>query len=136
MLEKVDLGLALAEKEYWRRIGEEQLRLHMLQRRMFQSGKCAALVMLEGWDAAGKGGAIKRVTETLDPRGYEVVAFAAPRGDEKTHHYLWRFWKDVPTLGRMAKPDEFNGLVIYLSSDASAYATGAVFTIDGGWTAW
>jgi polyphosphate kinase 2 (PPK2 family) len=102
MLEKVDLGLALAEKEYWRRIGEEQLRLHMLQRRMFQSGKCAALVMLEGWDAAGKGGAIKRVTETLDPRGYEVVAYAAPHGDEKTHHYLWRFWKNVPPRGRMS----------------------------------
>lgn len=102
MLEKVDVSLALTEKEYWRRIGEEQLRLHMLQRRMFQSGKCAALVMLEGWDAAGKGGAIKRITETLDPRGYEVVAYAAPKGDEKTHHYLWRFWKDVPSHGRMA----------------------------------
>jgi polyphosphate kinase 2 (PPK2 family) len=102
VLEKVDLGLALTEKEYWRRIGEEQLRLHLLQRRMFQSRRAAALVLLEGWDAAGKGGAIKRVTETLDPRGFEVVAFAAPKGDDRTHHYLWRFWRQVPALGRMA----------------------------------
>ncbi len=102
MLEIFDIGPAPTEKEYWRRIAEEQLRLHTLQRRMFQDRKAGALVMLEGWDAAGKGGAIKRLTETLDPRGFEVVAFAAPRGDEKTHHYMWRFWKSVPPLGRMA----------------------------------
>ncbi len=101
MLEKIDTTLALTDKEYWRRIGEAQVRLHLLQREMYQSRKCSALVMLEGWDAAGKGGAIKRITETLDPRGFEVVAFAAPRGDEKTHHYLWRFWKQVPPRGRM-----------------------------------
>ena len=102
MLEKIDTNLALTEKEYWRRIGEEQLRLHLLQRKLFQTREASAVVFMEGWDAAGKGGAIKRVTETLDPRGFEVVAFAAPKGDEKTHHYMWRFWKNVPPLGRMA----------------------------------
>jgi len=102
VLEKIDTTLALTEKEYWRRISEEQLRLHTLQRKMFQTHKCAALVMLEGWDAAGKGGAIKRITETLDPRGFEVLAFAAPKGEDKTHHYQWRFWKHVPPHGQMA----------------------------------
>lgn len=102
MLEKIDLGRALAEKEYWRRMGEEQVRIRELQGRMFRTRRAAAICMLEGWDAAGKGGAIKRVTETLDPRGYEVVAFAAPTGDERVRHYLWRFWRNVPPMGRLA----------------------------------
>lgn len=102
MLEKSDMNVALTDKEYWRRIGEEQLRLHLLQRKLFQTRKAACVAFMEGWDAAGKGGAIKRVTETLDPRGFEVVAFAAPKGDEKTHHYMWRFWKNVPPLGRLS----------------------------------
>lgn len=101
MLETIDTSLRLTEEEYWRQIGHEQLRLHLLQRRLFQTRKAAALVFLEGWDAAGKGGAIKRITETLDPRGYEVVAFAAPKGEEKAHHYMWRFWRNVPPHGRM-----------------------------------
>jgi polyphosphate kinase 2 (PPK2 family) len=57
--------------------------------------------VFEGWDAAGKGGAIKRVTETLEPRGYTVSSFAAPRGEEKTHHYLWRFWRVLPRAGHL-----------------------------------
>ena len=57
--------------------------------------------MFEGWDAAGKGGAIKRVTETLEPRGYTVSSFSAPRGEEKTHHYLWRFWRTLPRAGHL-----------------------------------
>lgn len=101
MLEKVDTTLSLTEKEYWHRIGEAQLRLHILQRQLYQTGKAGCIVMLEGWDAAGKGGAIKRITETLDPRGFEVVAFAAPKGEDKAHHYMWRFWKHVPPKGRM-----------------------------------
>jgi polyphosphate kinase 2 (PPK2 family) len=56
----------------------------------------------EGWDAAGKGGNIKRITEKLDPRGYEVIPIAAPAGDEKTHHYLWRFWRHLPKAGHLA----------------------------------
>ena len=56
---------------------------------------------MEGWDAAGKGGAIKRLTEPLDPRGYEVVPTAAPNDIEKAHHYLWRFWRAMPKDGHM-----------------------------------
>jgi polyphosphate kinase 2 (PPK2 family) len=60
-----------------------------------------ALALFEGWDAAGKGGAIKRVTETLEPRGYTVSTFSAPRGEEKTRHYLWRFWRQLPRAGHL-----------------------------------
>ena len=58
------------------------------------------MIVFEGWDAAGKGGAIKRLTERLDPRGYEVFPIAAPTSEDKTHHYLWRFWR------RLRPPDE------------------------------
>jgi polyphosphate kinase 2 (PPK2 family) len=59
------------------------------------------LAVMEGWDAAGKGGAIKRITETLEPRGYTVSSFSAPRGEEKSHHYLWRFWRTLPRAGHL-----------------------------------
>jgi polyphosphate kinase 2 (PPK2 family) len=58
--------------------------------------------VFEGWDAAGKGGAIKRLTEILDPRGFTVSSYAAPKGEEKTHHYLWRFWRNLPRAGHVA----------------------------------
>jgi polyphosphate kinase 2 (PPK2 family) len=60
------------------------------------------IIVFEGWDAAGKGGAIRRVTEKLDPRGFVVYPIAAPKGDEATHHYLWRFWNRLPEAGQMA----------------------------------
>ncbi len=59
-------------------------------------------IALEGWDAAGKGGAISRLTQKLDPRGLSVWSIAAPSEDEKKHHYLWRFWKRLPEYGRWA----------------------------------
>ena len=57
---------------------------------------------MEGSDAGGKGGAIKRIVEPLDPRHYRVSAFAKPSFDEKRKHFLWRFWKEVPGLGGLA----------------------------------
>jgi polyphosphate kinase 2 (PPK2 family) len=60
------------------------------------------VIAFEGWDAAGKGGAIRRVTEKLDPRGFVVYPIAAPKGDEATHHYLWRFWNRLPEAGQIA----------------------------------
>ena len=60
------------------------------------------IITFEGWDAGGKGGAIKRITEKLDPRGYTVYPIAAPKGDEKDHHHLWRFWKRIPKQGKIA----------------------------------
>jgi polyphosphate kinase 2 (PPK2 family) len=60
------------------------------------------LILYEGWDAAGKGGNIRRVAQSLDPRGYEVVPVAAPSDIEKRHHYLWRFWNRIPKAGHIA----------------------------------
>ena len=59
-------------------------------------------VLFEGWDASGKGGAIKRLVAPLDPRHVRVVQFAAPTPDEKRHHFLWRFWPSLPGWGGMA----------------------------------
>jgi polyphosphate kinase 2 (PPK2 family) len=56
--------------------------------------------VFEGWDAAGKGSAIRRVTEGMDPRLYRVVSSAAPTDEERAHHYLWRFWRHLPRAGR------------------------------------
>ncbi len=100
MLEAIDLRRRLGEKAYWRRMGELQVRLRELHFRMYEK-KVPALALFEGWDAAGKGGAIKRVTETLEPRGFTVSSFAAPRGEERTHHYLWRFWRALPRAGHL-----------------------------------
>ena len=55
----------------------------------------------EGWDAGGKGGAIKRLTEHMDPRGYVVHPTASPNDIERAHHYLWRFWNDMPKAGHV-----------------------------------
>lgn len=101
MLEKVDLSQTLPEKKYWNEIKKWQVRLRMESLRLFNE-KRMALAVFEGWDAAGKGGSIKRVTETLDPRGFSVTTFAAPTGEEQRHHYLWRFWKALPQLGQVA----------------------------------
>ena len=59
------------------------------------------VILYEGWDAAGKGGNIKRLTESMDPRGYEVIPIAAPNDVEKAHHYLWRFWMEFPKAGHL-----------------------------------
>ena len=56
----------------------------------------------EGWDAGGKGGAIKRLTEKMDPRGYTVIPTASPNDWEKAHHYLWRFWQAMPKAGHLS----------------------------------
>ena len=60
------------------------------------------IVVYEGWDAAGKGGNIRRVTDALDPRGYEVIPIASPEPHEKARHYLWRFWTRLPKTGHIA----------------------------------
>ena len=64
--------------------------------------KVPVLILFEGWDAAGKGGAIKRLVQHFDPRGYEVIPVSAPNDIEKAHHYLWRFWQSVPAAGRIS----------------------------------
>src|SRR5713101_4374094 len=99
-LAAVDLSRRLEPKDYEKRIAAEQLRLRALHFQMYED-QVPVLAVFEGWDAAGKGGAIKRVTETLEPRGYTVSSFAAPRGEERSHHYLWRFWRVLPRAGHV-----------------------------------
>jgi polyphosphate:AMP phosphotransferase len=97
-LSKEDLSLALEKDEYKTRLREAQVELRKLQRKIFEH-QIPVLVLFEGWDAAGKGGAIKRLTDTLDPRSYKVHAFAAPTQEENQYHYLWRFWRRLPEAG-------------------------------------
>jgi polyphosphate kinase 2 (PPK2 family) len=100
-LGRVDLSLRLEQKAYERELKELQAKLHLLGLAVYRQQRPVALVF-EGWDAAGKGGAIKRLTEKLDPRGYIVHAITAPSGEDKTHHYLYRFWRRLPPRGNIA----------------------------------
>jgi polyphosphate kinase 2 (PPK2 family) len=101
MLENVDLSLRLDKADYDRLVKPLQNKLHLLAFKAYQQKRPIAVVF-EGWDAAGKGGAIKRLTERIDPRGYVVHPIAAPAGDDKERHYLYRFWRRLPEAGQMA----------------------------------
>ena len=101
MLENVDLSLRLEHSDYLHQVKPLQNKLHLLAFKTYQQ-KRPVLAAFEGWDAAGKGGAIKRLTERLDPRGYVVHPIAAPAGEDKEHHYLYRFWRRVPEAGQIA----------------------------------
>ena len=101
MLENVDLEQKLDPAEYKRELPQLQDRLHLLGLEAYRQGR--PIVMgFEGWDAAGKGGTIRRITERLDPRDYIVWPIAAPEGEDKTHHYLYRFWRRLPPTGHIA----------------------------------
>jgi polyphosphate kinase 2 (PPK2 family) len=107
LFDKIDLSGRLTDDEYQTRMYAAQRRL--LELRLLIGGHLdtpqigpGVLVVFEGSDAGGKGGAIKRIVEPLDPRHYRVSTFAKPSFDEKRKHFLWRFWKEVPGLGGMA----------------------------------
>jgi polyphosphate kinase 2 (PPK2 family) len=100
-LSRVDVSQRLDQKIYERDLKELQAKLHLLGLEVYRQQRPVVLVF-EGWDAAGKGGVIKRLTEKLDPRAYTVHAIAAPAGDDKSHHYLYRFWRRLPPRGNMA----------------------------------
>ncbi len=101
MLETIDLSLTISKEDYARELVRYQVALSSLGFQVYTQRRPVVMVF-EGWDAAGKGGAIKRVTEKLDPRGYVVYPIAAPKGDDATHHYLWRFWRRLPECGQVA----------------------------------
>jgi len=92
--------LTLERKEYRQRLKAAQARLAALQRRA-KAANLSTVLMFEGWDAAGKGGAIRRVIHALDARHYRVIPIAAPTDEEHTQHYLWRFWRYLPRAGRV-----------------------------------
>ena len=94
-------GKIVSPEEYPERLKAAQKELSKLHNRLYMK-KIPMLICFEGWDAAGKGGAIKRIASALDPRGYEAVPVSAPDKTELNHHYLWRFWKHVPKSGHIA----------------------------------
>ena len=100
-LSGVDLSKSLEREEYKERLNKLQKKLSMLHNELYRL-RIPVVLGFEGWDAGGKGGAIKRLTSHLDPRGYAVHPTAAPNDYEKVHHYLWRFWKDMPKAGHVA----------------------------------
>ncbi|MSP62514.1 MAG: polyphosphate:AMP phosphotransferase [Myxococcales bacterium] len=98
----LDLTKKLAsEEDYEDQLAKQQGRLNLLSRHR-KFAKISIVVAFEGCDAAGKGGAIRRVTRALDSRHYEVIPIAAPSDEEKARPYLWRFWRRIPARGRMA----------------------------------
>jgi polyphosphate:AMP phosphotransferase len=100
VLGQIDLGQTLSKPEYEKRLEKNQKKLARL---VWQAkDKARNIVLLfEGWDAAGKGGAIRRITQAMDARLYQVIPVAAPTDEEKAHHYLWRFWRHIPRNGRV-----------------------------------
>ena len=100
MLDRVDLDQALDWAEYHARLDPLQERIHELGHRIYRH-RLPVVIVYQGWDAAGKGGNIRRLVRSLDPRGYEVVAVSAPNDVEKAHHYLWRFWRKIPKAGHI-----------------------------------
>ena len=101
VLRGVDLSLTLEPEIYKKKRKDLQKRLAALHNKMYLE-RVPVVLAFEGWDAAGKGGAIKRLTQCIDPRGYEVIPIASPNDVEKSHHYLWRFWQKFPKRGHLA----------------------------------
>jgi polyphosphate kinase 2 (PPK2 family) len=105
-LDELDLSLTLSKKEEKKALAEYQQRLVELRLALgglIGDGRIGppVSVVLEGWDASGKGGVIKRLIAQMDPRHVRVAQFAAPTSDEKRHHFLWRFWPALPGWGGM-----------------------------------
>lgn len=100
VLQGIDLTKTISKEEYKKRKKELQKKLSVLHNKMYLK-RVPVILAFEGWDAGGKGGVIKRLTQAMDPRGYEVVPVAAPNDIEKAHHYLWRFWEKIPKAGHM-----------------------------------
>ena len=94
-------GKTLDEEEYKKELKELQAKLGQLHNRLYRK-RVPVIIAYEGWDAAGKGGNIKRLTGALDPRGFEVHPIASPEPHEKARHYLWRFWTRLPKDGHIA----------------------------------
>lgn len=101
MLAEIDLSKKINDDDYQREMPELQLRLLRLQQKMRQL-KIPLVIMYEGWDASGKGGSIKRITEKMDPRNLRVWPIGAPDIVEQRYHYLWRFWHRMPANNEIA----------------------------------
>lgn len=100
VLAKADLNLSYTKEEYKVKIKKLQKKMEKLHGELYRR-RIPMVLGFEGWDAGGKGGAIKRLTEHMDPRGYVVHPTASPNDIERAHHYLWRFWNDMPKAGHV-----------------------------------
>jgi polyphosphate:AMP phosphotransferase len=100
ILNSLDMSQAIAKKKFGTELEKYQGRLNRLQRKAQAKG-VSTLMVFEGWDAAGKGGAIRRITGALDARSYQVNPIAAPTDEERAQHYLWRFWRQLSRAGKL-----------------------------------
>ncbi len=100
VLDALDMSQSLSKAEYGLSLKKAHADLATLQRKA-HAAKLSTLLVFEGWDAAGKGGAIRRVTAAMDARHTRVVPIAAPTDEERAQHYLWRFWRHLPRGGRL-----------------------------------
>jgi polyphosphate:AMP phosphotransferase len=98
ILDHVDLETALERKAYRSELSILQSRANLLAWEAYNQ-KRSVVMVFEGWDAGGKGGAIRRFTSAVDARLYRSISVAAPTDEEKAHHYLWRFWRHLPRAG-------------------------------------
>ena len=101
ILSKADLSLKYTREEYNEKLDKLQKKIEKLHGELYRR-RIPVVLGFEGWDAGGKGGAIKRLTEKMDARGYAVNPTASPNDIEKAHHYLWRFWRAMPKDGHVA----------------------------------
>ena len=101
VLASLDMSRKVDRADFRRELEKRQGRLNVLHRKARDKDITTVLVF-EGWDAAGKGGAIRRITAALDAPSYRVIPIAAPNDEERAHHYLWRFWRQLPRSGDLA----------------------------------
>lgn len=99
VLSAIDLSQSLDRDAYRKELANQQATLHKLALEARKRGVSTVLAF-EGWDAAGKGGVIRRVTQALEAGDYRVIPVAAPTQEEHKYHYLWRFWRDLPAAGK------------------------------------
>ena len=100
ILSVMDMSPKLRKKEYTKELAEQQQRFHLLQREAYEQ-QVSTVVVMEGPDAAGKGGAIRRMIPSLDASHYRIYQYGAPTDEENAHHYLWRFWRNIGPAGRL-----------------------------------
>lgn len=100
LLDSLDLSLNLDKKTYKQELEKYQGKINKLVRQAYEL-KRSSILVFEGWDAGGKGGAIRRLTHAMDARQYQVIPVAAPTDEERAHHYLWRFWRHIPRAGQV-----------------------------------
>ena len=100
LLGHLDLSLSLEKKEYKKALEKYQGKLSELALAAHKK-KLSSVIVLEGWDAGGKGGIIRRIVPAMDARNYQVIPVSVPSDEERAHHYLWRFWRHIPRAGKV-----------------------------------